>query len=135
MSQIRGRDLISEHSARAAALWDGIEAATKVVAGCKPFEETPYGRAVQHQYLQSQARTSRSLIADGHSRYEAPATAPPGAGVPVLGPVETDIVSFAYSSIPTLVVLVGGMGCGKSTTLNYVRERFLQDHAVIYCNL
>jgi hypothetical protein len=54
---------------------------------------------------------------------------------PLLGPVELDILSFAASHNPILAVLVGGMGSGKSTTIRFLTERYLQDYKIILCDL
>jgi len=136
MAWIRGRDAFVQAPPRPNPLWEAIESSVHYARNTKPFEDNDHRRSPGAHYLQSKARPSRFVIADGHKRYDATQvdlshTAPAGS----LGPVETDLYTFAQSSHPTLVVLVGGMGCGKSTTLRYVCEHFLTGHKVVFCNL
>lgn len=81
-------------------------------------------------YIQSKSQICRFHLLAAHTRYKAPDNYV--APRPDLGPVERDILSFAVSeTAPRLLVLVGEMGSGKTTTLRYLVDSFLASHATI----
>jgi hypothetical protein len=130
MKRTRSRERFLLGSHRPSPFWAALESATATTLGLRPFDDAEVTRNGHDHYLQSRERTRRFVVAIGHKRFDQRENSSPD-----LGPVETDLVNFAQSPHPTLVVLIGGMGSGKSTTLRYVLDKHLDHHAVIFCNL
>jgi len=87
---------------------------------------TEIGLRSDEHYVQSAARPDSSLYAILQDRYPQYAPEERGAAVDHLGKVESDIVEFAYSFTPNgCCALVGDLGCGKSSTLQYTIREFI----------
>lgn len=90
-------------------------------------------------YLQTEVRSERfPLLSDDMTRFVNNVQTQAlvgmfGSDAANVGPVECDLLAYASSQSTRLLALVGGMGCGKTTTLQYVRTHFLQNcTSVIY---
>jgi hypothetical protein len=135
---IRGHELFQHDTGNhQTPLWQAIENAVRDKVGKKPFDATEPKSYEAFEYLQSQSRTERFKLVEGHSRYRSESNTIKAIQVMdglVLGPVETDILSFAHSPNPQLGQLVGWGGSGKSTTLNYLMAHCLARLPVILCD-
>src|SRR5258708_6541038 len=133
----RGREHFSSVGPSPSPLWEAIETRVAQQRGVKSFDDLSSSEFVPRDYQPSPAIKSRYDLVDGHSRYKRDLDTTgvsPRSDIP-LGPVELDLISFAESRNPMFLVLLGGMGSGKSTTIKHLCNTFWQKHKVIVCDL
>jgi hypothetical protein len=133
----RGREHFSNLGPTQSPLWEAIDQLVSQQTKSRSFDDLSQCNGVQLDYQPSPSIKARYDLVDGHSRYKRD---PEGEGATFpsdipLGPVELDLLSFASSTEPAFLVLLGGMGSGKSTTIKYLNSKFWQDYKVKICNL
>jgi len=118
-------------------IWAAIERIVEKRRGIKPFDQIKNIDTPLFQYLPSTRSIERRDILSQHQKFRATVEVEGDVEThtPPIGPVEDDVVRFARSCQPHLGVLVGGMGCGKSTTLKYLSSAHLSDIEIRYCDL
>jgi hypothetical protein len=133
----RGREHFSNMGPNPSPLWEAIDEMVSRQTKTKTFDDLSLCDDIPMDYQPSPAIKSRYDLVEGHLRYKRDPESTGArfrAEIP-LGPVELDLLSFAASTNPAFLVLLGGMGSGKSTTIKYLNTKFWQDYTVKICDL
>lgn len=119
-----------------APVWNEVEDAVVSQFKIRPFSTIKGVSHPHFKYVQSSKRKDRFDILSHHKRFTSTVEIVEPLDEPEkLGPIETDILRFMSLTYPHLGVLVGGMGGGKSTTINYLLSHHLPNVTAVYCDL
>jgi len=136
MAKIRPRERFSrEQSLDPNPIWEALEFYFKGYL----LNPRPPESMAEFPYLASIERPSSFRLIKGHQRLKhgrAKLDRFFGSKALELGPVEAKVLSFIIQPNSYILLLEGGMGSGKSTTLRYLAHHFLPRHTcVIFCDL
>lgn len=117
--------------------WQMLKEQVKKKMGLEPFAQVDTPKDPGFCYLNSIQRMDRFEILEGEAPYtvttewaaDAVSHLPKGAG-----PIEIDVAGFMLDPRLDLGVLIGGMGCGKSTTLRQMIDWLKPTIRVQYIN-
>lgn len=107
------------------AFWEAVRDQIKEELGAEPFSQLPVGHPC-FNYLFSQQDSQRFEL-HGNDRSYKPKRPIQLHARELLpneaGPVELRVAGLMLDRTPEMGVLIGGMGCGKTTTLSYVSRQ------------